>query len=121
MALTLGAMVLDARNIVNDAVQTNGSFRYADSEFYNAFNDALLQARAKRPDAFLDMGLRNTVPQYSATTDTAVAFPLDQIYYPAFVFYMCGRVELKEDTFSDDKRAATLMAKFVNMILQVAG
>jgi hypothetical protein len=121
MSYTIGGMILDARNIVNDVVQTDGSFRYSDQEFYNAFNDAMQQVRFKRPDAFLNIGLRNTVPQYNYLTDANTLFPLDSWYYPAFVMYLCGRVELKEDTFSDDKRAPVLMAKFVQMIMQVAG
>ena len=121
MAYTIGGLVLDARNIVNDAVQTNGSFRYSDAEFYNAFNDAMQQARAKRPDAFLDIGLRNVVPQYDPTVDSAVPFPLDPIYANAFVFYLCGRIELKEDTFADDKRAPAMMAKFLAMLLSPTG
>lgn len=119
MAYTIGGLLLDARNILNDTIQESGAFRYSDQELINAFNDALVMARAKRPDVFLDMGLRNPVPQY-ATTDTAVGFPIDVGYYPALLFYVVGRTELKEDTFADDNRATTLMNKFVSLLLQVA-
>lgn len=121
MAYTLGSMALDARNILNDTIQEFGAYRYSDLELYNAFNDAMQQVRAKRPDACLALGLRNTIPQYDPTTDSSVAFPLPAIYYPAVLFYIVGRVELKEDTFADDKRAGILMAKFVNMLMQASG
>lgn len=119
MAWTLGDIETQARNILNDTVQESGAFRYSPQEIYDAFNDALVQTRAKRPDAFLAMGLRNLVPQYSAATDATVPFPLDLIYFPAFLFYVCGRCELKEDTFSDDKRSITLMKTFTQMLLSV--
>jgi hypothetical protein len=120
MAYTLGDIETQARNILNDTIQEAGAYRYSSQEIYDAFNDALLQTRAKRPDAFLALGLRNTIPQYSATTDATVPFPLDLIYFPAFLFYVCGRVELKEDTFADDKRSVTLMKTFTQMLLSVS-
>lgn len=120
MALTIGGLILECRAIVNDQVLVQGTYRYTDTEFVNAFNDALLQARAKRPDIFLSMGLRNSVPQYAMPADQGTPFPLDPIYYSPFIWYLCGRAELKEDTFSDDSRAVTLMNKFVAQLTQVA-
>lgn len=120
MALTIGGLLTEARVLLNDAVSVDGATRFSDADLIAAFNDALLQARGKRPDAFLDMGLRNTVPQYSASEDTATAFPLDPMFYPAFLYYVVGRTELREDTFSNDSRAITLMNKFVSQLLQVA-
>jgi hypothetical protein len=120
MAYTIGGLFLTARNTLNDVIQTSGAFRYSDQELMDAFNEALVMARAKRPDAFLDMGLRNPVPQYQVATDEALNFPLDVGYVPAFVFYIIGRIELKEDTFTNDSRAVSLMNKFVSLLLQVA-
>jgi len=80
----------------------------------------MAQARAKRPDLFLPIGLRATIPQYQMPNDTNTAFPLDPGVYPAFLYYVVGRSELKEDTFSDDSRAVTLMNKFVSQLMQVA-
>lgn len=120
MAWTLGDIETQARALLNDVVQEGGAYRYSSQDLYDAFNDALIQARAKRPDAFLALGLRNAVPQYSATTDATVTFPLDPIYFPALLFYVCGRCELKEDTFSDDKRSITLMKTFTQLLLSVS-
>jgi hypothetical protein len=115
---TIGSLLLDARNVLNDTIQVSGAYRYSDQELMNAFNDALLMTRTKRPDAFLKMGLRNPVPTY-LTTDTAVPFPIAQEFYPAFLFYTVGRTELKEDTFADDNRAVTLMQKFIALLMNV--
>lgn len=106
--------------ILSDTIGTPTT-RYADQDLIDAFNDALIQARAKRPDLFLDMGLRNIVPQYT-TTDISgnTAFPLDATLYPAFLYYIVGRCELREDTFSDDSRATVMMNKFVSQLMQVS-
>lgn len=121
MALTLAGLILEARGILSDT-QGAPTTRYSDADLIAAFNDAMQQARAKRPDLFLDIGLRNAIPQYATSdlTSTPLApFPLDGSVYPAFLFYVCGRSELREDTFSDDARAVTLMNKFVAQILKV--
>jgi hypothetical protein len=120
MAYTLGGLDTDARNILNDIIQSNGSFRYSDQEIFNAMNDAFQQIRYVRPDACLGIGLRNAIPQYNPATDMAVPFPLPNVYYPAVVFYVVGRIEVKDDTFADEKRAPLLMAKFKQMLLSVA-
>jgi hypothetical protein len=120
MSLTIGGLLTEARTILQDVVATSGGVtRYSDADLVAAFNDALLQARGKRPDIFLDMGLRSVVPQYAMPADAATAFPIDPIYYPAFLYYVVGRSELREDTFSDDSRAVTLMNKFASQLLQV--
>lgn len=117
---TLGRLLLDARAILNDTVETSGSLRFSDEDLIQAFNNALLQARAKRPDAFLVMGLRSEVPQFTMPDDVDTPFPLDQIFYSPFLFYVVGHSELREDTFTDDGRATALVNKFVTGLLQVA-
>ncbi len=120
MALTIGGLLSEARGILNDVVpmaSSGGTTRYSDTDLINAFNDALIQARAKRPDLFLDMGLRNAVPQYAMPGDSGTTFPLDASVYPAFLYYIVGRSELREDTFADNGRAVVLMNKFVSQLL----
>jgi hypothetical protein len=116
MALTIGGLISEARTVLQDV----DAVRYSDDDMVRYFNDALLQARAKRPDAFLDMGMRAPVPQYAMPGDQDTTFPLDPGYWPAFLFYVAGFCELREDTFADDKRATVLVNKFVSQLLQVA-
>jgi hypothetical protein len=115
MALTIGGLLIEARRILSD----DDKVRYTDADLIAAFNDALLQARAKRPDVFLDMGLRNAVPQYTMPGDALTTFPLDPGLYPAFLYYVVGRSELRDDTYTQDSRAVTLANKFVSQLLQV--
>lgn len=117
---TLGRLLLDARALLQDVVASSGELRYSDTDLIQAFNIALLQARAKRPDAFLSMGLRVGVPQYSMPDDVETEFPLDPTLYPAFLYYVVGHSELRDDAFAQDGRATVLMNKFVSQLLQVA-
>lgn len=123
MASTISALLLEARALLQDVIPAGSpdGTRYTNQDLLDAFNDALLQARAKRPDLFLDMGLRNPVPRYvTADIGANTAFPIDQMLYPAFLYYIVGRSELRDDTFADDKRAAMLLTKFTAQLLQVA-
>lgn len=123
MAYTIAQLLVEARGILNDvSAAGNPPTRYTDQELLNAFNDAMQQARSKRPDAFLSIGLRNQIPQYTAADlSSNTVFPLDNIFYPAFIFYVTGRTEMKEDTFSDDGRAAMLMQRFTAMLMSSSG
>jgi hypothetical protein len=94
-------------------------YRYSDDELFEALNGAFVEARAKRPDLFIEWGLRNPLPIFNATDDSTVDFPIDVQYYNAFLYYIVGRTELREDTFAQDSRAVVLLNKFVNQLLMV--
>lgn len=121
MARTVGVLIAEARQMLNDEIPISGLPRYADAELTAALNEGLLQVRAKRPDAFLRYGLRLALPVYSLPADAAKEFPIEDQFYSALLFYVVGRSELTEDTFADDGRAVTLMAKFTSMLLRHAG
>jgi hypothetical protein len=117
---TFGILIGEARTLLTDKLPGSGSeLRYADSEMFEAINGFMVEVRAKRPDLFLSIGLRNGVPFYSAATDMNTPFPLDTSVYSAFVYYCVGRCELREDTFSEDSRATTLMNKALSQLLTV--
>lgn len=116
---TIGTVLTEARTLLQDLDGDNPAYRYSDNELLEAFNGAMVEARSKRPDLFLTIGLRTTLDYYEAA-DLALEFPLDPLAYNAFVYYVVGRTSLREDTFADDSRAVSLMNKFVSQLLQVA-
>lgn len=117
---TIGTVLTEARVLLNDTDADNPAYRYSDATLLQAFNGAMAEARAKRPDLFLGtpIGLRSTLPLYD-TGDTAVAFPLDEQFYNAFVYYVVGRTSMIDDTYADDSRAIALLNKFVSQLLKV--
>jgi hypothetical protein len=118
---------MEARALLQDTLQSNASspvqdtlmYRYSDADMIAAFNGAMLETRAKRPDLFLRIGLRTPVTRYT-TGDLEKPFPLDLNVYDAFIYYLVGRAELREDTFSNDGRAVAMMNKFVSQLMMVA-
>jgi hypothetical protein len=119
-ARTWGDVILEARTLVQDKLPTSGSaLRYTDDEMFEGINGFLSEVRVKRPDLFLPLGLRRPLPRYSAAGDMTTPFPLDLSVYDAFVYYLVGRQELREDTWSNDGRAVTLMNKAVSQLLSI--
>jgi hypothetical protein len=121
---TFGSLVAEVRTLIQDKLPTSGSaLRYSDEELFESINGAMAEVRTKRPDLFLrafgKTSLRQPFPYYSAAADLTTPFPLDTSVYNAFVYYVTGRQELREDTFSEDSRAVTLMNKFTSQLLTV--
>ena len=121
MPRTLGTLIGEARTLLQDKLGTNGgALRYTDDEMFESINALLTEVRTKRPDLFLpNSGLRRPVPYYSSATDMNLEFPLDTSVYSAFVYYLVGRAELREDTFSDDSRAVSMMNKALSQLLTI--
>jgi hypothetical protein len=120
MTRTVGGLIGEARVLLNDVIPISGLPRYEDSELVMALNDAVVQTRSKRPDAFLRYGLRLAVPVYSLPADEITELPIEDQFYPPILAYVVGRSELTEDTFATDGRAVTLMNRFVSQLLKVA-
>lgn len=120
MALTFSELLEEARTLLQDKLPTSGGvLRYSDQELFECINSFMLEVRTKRPDLFLTMGLRTPIPFYSYTADLNTAFPLDPSAWSAFVYYIVGRSELREDTFSDDGRAVAMLNKATSQLLTI--
>jgi hypothetical protein len=118
---TIASAVAQARTLLQDVTPTvGGLYRYSDQDLLDNFNGAMLETRRARPDLFLAYGLRTPLPLFTTTVMTdGTLFPIDEQYFNAFVYYLVGRAELREDTFSNDSRAVSLLNKFVSQLLEV--
>jgi hypothetical protein len=122
LTTSITGIILEARSILNDTVQTAGAaYRYADTDLLANLNAAVREARTKRPDLFLSFGLRTTLPLFQETdVEAGTPWPFDLSLYDPCLYYIVGRAELREDTFTNDARATTLMNKFVSQLLTLA-
>ena len=120
MARTVGGLIAETRQMLNDETPISGVSRYTDAHLTNAMNDGIMQIRSKRPDAFLRLGLRTSVPIYALPGDQNTQLPFDDSFYAALLYYTVGRSELTEDTFTDDGRAIALLNKFTSQLLRTA-
>lgn len=118
---TFGSLLAEARGLLNDTVPISGAPRFTDAELINIVNEALLQIKAKRPDAWLTYGLRRPVPTYVMPTDAGTVLPFEDQFYSPLLYFLVGRAELVEDTFADNGRAITLLGKFNTLLLKNDG
>lgn len=103
-----------ARVLLLDEVQP---YRYPTLDLVEALNLAFLEARRLRPE-LLKNYFRTALPDFSTTNLTA-AVPVDPQYRLAFLYYVCGHAQLRDDEMNQDNRASAFMNKFVAQMLTI--
>jgi hypothetical protein len=96
--------------LLQDTVVT---YRYSDLELVAGLSLAVTEARRLRPDLFLES--LDDIPFYSANDSTAV--DIDVQYRVAFLYYMVGHAQLRDEEDTTDARAGQLLTKFVNTLI----
>lgn len=108
---TVGDYIKEARRLLQDEV--SAVYRYPDVDLVDALNIGLTEVRRIRPDLFLP---KFEIP-FFAVTDTAKALNIDPMYRSGLVYYMVGRVQLRDEEDTTDARAAALLTKFTKQLL----
>jgi len=113
MALdTVTQYVGEARVLLQDLVPT---YRYADAELISALNLAIMTARRNRPDLFLEVV---TIPQFVTSDITnGTPFAMDSQYRVAFLFFMVGFAQLRDEEDTQDQRAIAFITKFTQQLM----
>ena len=108
MPKSIDDALTDARVILNDAA----GGRYTDAHLISDLNSAISMTKMIRPDAFI---LGEALPEFTVADlnqNPATDFPLPEIFYQSFVYYLAGNAELRDDEFAVDNRAMTLLAAY---------
>lgn len=93
-------------------------YRYSDADLVENLNMGILEARRLRPD-LLKSYFRTTLPDF-ATTNMSASVNIDPQYRVAFVYYICGQAQLRDDETVQDSRAVTFLNKFTAQLLSIA-
>lgn len=103
-----------ARVLLLDQVEP---YRYPTVDLVNSLSEGILEARRLRPD-LLTSYFRTSLPDFSpaALTD---AVPIDPQYRVAFVYYVCGQAQLRDEENTQDTRAAAFLNKFVAQMTSI--
>lgn len=103
---TLSDLVTEVREFLQDEVVP---YRFSDDRIYRLLNNAFGEAYRIRPDIFI--GVDFVLPSYTSA-DSATDFPLDRQYFPAFVDFVVGTIEMADDEFTVDGRATAMLNIF---------
>lgn len=109
---TVKEYIAAARVLLQD---TTGAPRYSDDNFKLALTLAFDEAYRVRPDMFL----RVTEKNYLLLPDTTEV-DAPRGYQTAFLYYMCGHVQLADQEDTQDNRATIFLNKFVTQLLVTA-
>lgn len=127
-AKSLDDVFTEVRLLTNDVGVNGSNFRYTNDQLMSNFNTALRELYRYRPDAWIGnftqgviTNAANPMPSYSAETDLGLDPPTplpvdDRLFFNALVFFVVGRLELGDDEFTDQGRAAQLLASFRSML-----
>lgn len=101
-----------ARALLQDAAPAP---RYSDDQYALSLELAFDEAFRIRPDIFL----KTAQPQlFGQPKETVV--PVPRGYQSAFLYYMCGHVQLHDSEDTQDGRASVFLNKFVTQLLATA-
>jgi len=112
---TVGQYIAEARVLLLDEVVP---YRYADKELVSALNIGMLEAKRIRADLFLP-AFATPYTDESATIDMATKVKMDPMYRPALLYYVIGRMQLRDDEPTVDQRAGAFLQKFEQQLLSV--
>lgn len=116
MALaTVGDLVSEVRRMVQD--QDTTAPRWAEINYYQALNVAMMEAYRLRADLFRNSP--DVVPQFEITDGAAIT-PINFQYVPATLMFMSGWVQLADDEGTEDQRASALMQMFTAKLINHA-
>jgi hypothetical protein len=112
---TVGQYIEESRRLLQDEIVP---YRYPQADMIDALNIALLETRRVRADLFLPVF---TLPYFDPTKvtapDLAKPVPMDPMYRQSLVYYVVGRMQLRDDESTTDARSAALLTKFVAQML----
>lgn len=103
-----------ARVLLLDQVEP---YRYPTNELIESLNEGILEARRLRPD-LLKSYFRSSLPDFDGS-NMAAEVPIDPQYRVAFVYYVCGQAQLRDDENTQDSRAAAFLNKFVAQMTSI--
>lgn len=99
-----------ARVLLQDG---NSPYRHSDDEFTQALNAAVLESRRIRPDMWVETA-DTALPYFTAVGNDTTA--IDPQYRMAFLYYIIGHIQAKDEEDTQDARAASFLERFVSQL-----
>lgn len=107
--------ISDVLDLSRDLLQDTATpYRYSDERLIRTLNSAMRETFRVRPDLFLDDSYVLTTYTIS---DLATTFPIEDQYFNPVVEFIVGFIELADDEFTLDGRAATLLTAYRNQLI----
>lgn len=110
---TIADFIQAARILLQDT--NEAGYRYSDLDYRLGLEAAVDEAYRIRPDFFI----RNEQPNY-LTLPAATKVNIPRGYRMAFIYYICGWVQLRDQEDTQDSRASVFLNKFIAQLMATA-
>jgi hypothetical protein len=110
---TLGGLLAQVRTLLQDT-DAVGGYRYSDESIVTNINQSMMDAYRMRPDLFLATGF--VIPAFDTTLPNT-AITIEPQYLPAFVYYVTGLTQARDDEQNQDARAMGFLKIFQQTIV----
>jgi hypothetical protein len=115
---TVGQYVDEVRRLLQDEVVP---YRYPDDDLIDALNIGLLEAHRIRADLFLPAFVLPWIdPAVAIATNRTKPVAFSEQYRSSLVYYIVGRLQLRDEEPTTDQRAGALLTKFTAQLLTVS-
>jgi hypothetical protein len=104
--MLVGALLAQVVDVLQDKERT----RYTTDSLIRALNLGVLDLRQRRPDFFIGRFSEPTV-QFTAEEEELT---VPEVCYPMLVAYVAGWAEMRDDEYTADGRAQSMLNKFAN-------
>lgn len=94
-------------------------YRFPDDRLVEYLNSAIQVARGIRPDLMMAF-FRSDLPEFT-TANMSASVPIDPMYRPPFIYYICGQAQLEDQEDTEDPRAIALVTKFSTQLVSGQG
>lgn len=113
MASTVEKVIGSARYLIAD---TRVPYRYPQEQALDAYNLAMADVWRMRPDLFIGK-YASGVPEVLIADIATAEFPLGSQWLSPVLSFIAGWVEMSDDEFTIDGRAAMLQQRFQSTLL----
>lgn len=110
---TVGQYIAECRVLLQDKFSP---FRYSDEEIVTGLSIGLQEVARLRADLLLP---DFTIPEAAFPVVPSFPIPLDPMYRSALIYYVVGRMQLRDDEQTTDQRAAAMLQKFTQQLLVI--
>lgn len=94
-------------------------YRFPDEDLVQYLNNSIMVARSIRPDLMMAF-FRAPLPEFS-TANLSAPVPIEPMYRPPFIYYICGQAQLEDQEDTEDPRAIALITKFSTQLVSGQG